>query len=85
MSFKILHIEDNRDFAKKIEDAVASSNDTGKRRPLELKTIFTPEALSETLDADYDLVLADLRFPDEAGTDRNRLDDIISSTLLLLH
>ena len=77
MSFKILHIEDNKDFAKKIEDAVVSSNQTGKRRPLELKTIFTPEELSEALSADFDLILADLRFPDKDGIDRNRLDDII--------
>lgn len=86
MSFKILYVEDNTAYAKSVEKALSPKPaDTEKgadpraaeSRPLVIKVIQKPEQLPQELKANYDLLLADLLFPDGAGDEKNRLDDII--------
>ncbi len=85
MSFKILYVEDHAPYAERVAKAISpdpvgadkAAGSPSESRPLSLKVIPKPEQLPEELKANYDLLLADLLFPDETGEEVNRLDDII--------
>jgi CheY-like chemotaxis protein len=81
MNFKILYVEDEADQAERVRKAVAEINtDRRTSRPVLIRIIRSPTQLYHALSDNYDLVLADVYFPDENGEPSDQLGLIIETT-----
>jgi len=78
MSFNVLYIEDDPDYSQRVQKAVDVR--AGEPQLIKMHVIQAPEKLQEELDKNYNLILADVFFPDQALGERDRLDDIIRIT-----
>lgn len=80
MSFNILYVENRNKDWEKLEKAVNEWSDNSEGEPLVIDRASSPEELKRLLNLKFDVILADVYFPDPSSTDRdgvNKLGEII--------